>query len=167
MKLHDKLDSFVFVHGGAIISPALTTTREYGAWFSSVFDNYTSSQALYIAKNVDGGKVMTSHPGTRIGGYFDKHNFAKPELKCWYVDKESDIMKQIIWHNLADVNDCSMYGSKMMLRVYTVEQIELYIQSTIDKKFRIGDMMLPSKKIQVNNLGLLIRPELKKKKTLF
>lgn len=168
MKAHDKLETFSLVHNGEIISPALVTTREYGVWFSYVFDNYTSSQTLCCrSKTKDGGVVLESHPGTRIGAYFDKNNFSKYELKSWYIDKDSEPMKKLVKYHLADIIDCSHYGDRMLLRVYTVDQIQLYIQTTVDRQFKVGNMMLPSKQIIVNDLSQMIRPELKKKKSLF
>ena len=166
MKQHNNLDCFVLVLGGTVISPALTTTREYGAWFSAVFDNYTSAEQLYLkSKTADGNVVLESHPGTKIGKFFDTHRFAKPELNCWYLDPE--LVKQLISYKLADTADIITYKGARVLRVYTIEQIMLYVQSTVDRQFQIGSMVLPSKKVQVSRPDQYIRPEVKKRKTLF
>lgn len=169
MKRHDKLDSFVLVEGGAVISPSLTTTREYGAWFSSYYDNYTSGQELFCtAKTKDGQRVLESHPGTRIGKYFDSHTFRRPELSCWFIKTDNDLIPQLKWYGLADSADCISNSYGRVLRVYTVQQIELYIQETIDRDFRIGNILLPSKKVQVSDPDSYIKPvQNTKKKTLF
>lgn len=169
MKNHSQLDSFVLVQGGEVISPALTTTREYGAWFGSTFDNYTSGQTLYCkAKTKDGQSVLESHPGTRIGKYYDTHSFKSLDLNCWYLKSDGDLIKQLIWYKLADPADCISNKYGRVLRVYTISQIEMYIKDTIDKSFVIGGMVLPSKKVQVSDSAGYIKPKRDiKKRRLF
>ena len=167
---HDKLDTFMLVLGGAIISPALTTTREYGAWFTSTFDNYTAKQELYcVAKTNDGTSVMESHPGTRIGKYFDTHEFQGLDFKCWYIKSDSKAFKQIVKRGLAENVDCIShkdYGR--VLRVYTTRQIQLYLRSTIDANIDIGSMVLTTKKILVGGEADYIMPYHRpKRKRLF
>ena len=165
MKQHKNLDCFVLIHNNEIISPMLTTTREYGAWFSSVFDNYTSGQRLFLKKRMNGGNsVLTSHPGTRIGDFFDSRKLDKYELKCWYLNGDSDLIKQLAWYMLADGNDCISKDKKKLLRVYTLEQIEFYVQMTIDKKFKLGDMALKPKQIQVHDMADVTKPSCKSNK---
>lgn len=169
MKKHDKLDCFVLVKAGEVISPMLTTTREYGAWFSSYFDSYTSGQELFCsAKTKDGNRVLESHPGTKIGKYFDTHSFRRSELSCWFIKTDNDLIPQLKWYGLADIADCTTNSYGRVLRVYTVQQIELYLQETVDRDFRLGNILLPAKKVQVNDPDSYIKPEHNtKKKTLF
>lgn len=160
---HKQLDSFVLVHNNEIISPELTTTREYGVWFSSVFDRYTSGLKLFMKTKTNGGNsVLVSHPGTRIGDFYNSRNFSNYELKCWYLKPE--LVKQLISYNLADARDCKPKDKENVLRVYTIKQIEVYVQMNIDKMFRIGDMVLPPKKVQVNDLADVIKPNYKPNK---
>lgn len=169
MRKHDKLDCFLLVKAGEAISPILTTTREYGAWFSSYFDSYTSGQELCCkAKTINGQQVLENHPGTKIGKFFDTKTFKNPDLNCWFLKSDSDLIKQLVFYGLADMADCTTRDKERVLRVYTVKQIELYIQMTIDKGFHIGSLLLPSRKVQVNVAGSYIKPVQKiQKRSLF
>ena len=90
MQQNRKLDSFVIVSGGTVISPALTTTRQYGIWLPNVFDEYTVSQELFLRTKRGNESFLESHPGTKIGTYFDSNKFLKYELQCWYIPRDSE-----------------------------------------------------------------------------
>lgn len=165
MGVHKNLDSFVLVHNDDILGPALTTTREYGAWFSSTFDNYTSGQRLFLKKRTKSGKsVLVSHPGTRIGDFFDARHLDRGDLKCWYIKADSDMIPQLASYQLADMRDCISKDKERVLRVYTLQQIEFYIQMTIDKNFKLGDIALRPKRIQVHDMADVIMPFCKSNK---
>lgn len=170
------LDTFVLVHNGKTISPKLVTIREYGRWFEETFDKYTSTQELYLrAKNEDGEVVLESHPGTKIGNYFDKHSFNQPNLYSWYLSQDSAMMERLKKYKLAEKRDViqfALQGKKYkMLRVYTVNQIELYIRTVVDKNFSIDKYIeKSSKKVCVKDSDFInmIRPKMEsKRKTLF
>ena len=167
IKNHVKLDSFVLVEGGTVISPALTTTRAYGNWLPEVFDEYTVAQELYLKSKVGDTSTLESHPGTRIGNYFDVNVFNKHNLKCWYINSKSAIMKRLIKYRLAELGDCSKKNGEQMLRVYTVDQIELYIRTKLDRSFTIGDMITEPKQIVITREDDVIRPAYEKRKGLF
>ena len=58
-----ELRTFVISHKGKIISPVLTTTREYGRWMLLTFDGYTCEKELHLYSNKDG--LMT------LGSFYD------------------------------------------------------------------------------------------------
>lgn len=170
------LDTFVLVKNNETISPQLVTIREYGRWFEETFDNYTSTQELYLkSKNKSGETVLESHPGTRIGNYFDKHSFTKPTLYSWFILQDSTMMKRLKHYKMAELRDAIPISvndeeSRRMIRVYTVEQIETYIKGNIDRNFSIAKHIGIAKKVCIkeSDMDKLIKPDTKvKKKKLF
>ena len=109
MQKSDKLDTFVIVQGGTIISPTLTTTRQYGIWLQNAFGQDVGVQELFLKTRNGDISLLESHPGTRIGHYFDTNNFKSYLLKCWYIDSTSDIMEKLIKLGFADKGDCAKY----------------------------------------------------------
>lgn len=167
MQKSEKLDSFVIVQGGTIISPTLTTTRQYGIWLQNVFGQDIAAQELFLKVKRGDISLLESHPGTRIGNYFDSNEFSKYELKCWYIANDSDVMEKLVMRGLAERGDCCKFQGKQMLRLYTVDQIQLYIQTKIDRSFNFGDLLREPKQIVTTELSKIIQPERKKRKGLF
>lgn len=170
------LTTFQIVHKDKVISPALITIREYGTWFEKVFDEYTTQMELYM-KSVKktGESVLEWHPGTRIGNWFDKHEITTDNLRCWYILQDSTMMEKLKKHKLAELRDAVPISvndaeGRRMLRVYTPEQIQLYIRSNIDKKFDIRPYIGKSIQVKVkdSDLDKLIMSKVKSnKKKLF
>lgn len=161
------LNTFAIVEKGIVISPRLVTTREYGRWMSSTFDEYTVAQELFLKSKKGNDSLLESHPGTKIGNYFDSNKFSRYELQCWYIGSDTDIMKRLIKYGLAELGDCSKYNQKQMLRVYTVEQIQLYIQTKLDRHFDFGNDILEPKQIITQEADKLVMPVKQKIKKLF
>lgn len=166
------LSTFQIVYGKEVVSPPLVTTREYGRWFTEEYDNYTVSQELFMrSKTKDGGTVLENHPGTRIGNFFDTRTFTSDLLHCRYIEQDSSIMEKLIKYGLADKRDTitvSTMPGKRVLRVYTLAQVELYIQSTLDRGFTFGDKYLIPKQVKVSTLdGLEVPKKKTNKKSLF
>lgn len=158
------IQSFVLVNKEEIISPVLITTRSYGSWFEKQYDNYTTQMELYMkAKTKDGNVVLEYHPGTRIGKWFDSNELSSQDLHCWYILQDSNIMHRVVKYKLAEQKDAVPTTVKdiksRMLRVYTKQQIELYLKTMFhtDIELPIGT----PKQIKITNLDLdsLIRPE--------
>ena len=154
------LNTFQFVYKGNTISPVLTTTREYGRWLMEEYDEYTTAQQLFMkSKTRNGNTVLESHPGTRIGNFFDTQNFSKPELHCWYLLQDTKEMERLVKLGLAELRDTipsSNKEGKRVLRIYTLEQLELYLKSTVDRNFRWYKEYQPPKQINVVTLDNLI-----------
>lgn len=170
-----KLSTLIFVQGDRVLSPPLVTVREYGKWLESTYDEYTCNYELYLKSNVAGEKVLEFHPGTRIGKYFDSTSFSTNKYDSWYVYQESQIMEKIVRLKFARYNDIAstLSGDKKglkLLRLYSTDQIELYVRTKIDRNFQIGDKFLEPKKIVVRKCDLkdIIMPEIKRsRKSLF
>lgn len=165
------LRTFQLVNKDQIISPILTTTREYGRWFESVFDEYTTSQEIYLKAKKGDTTVLESHPGTKIGSFFDKKQFSREDLKCWYILQDSTMMKRLVKYQLAELRDAIPISvndaeHRNMIRVFTAAQIELYIRSNIDKKFNIAPYIDVSKQVVVKDgdMDKLVRPIIRKHK---
>jgi hypothetical protein len=174
MKIPKKLSTFIIVDGDRTISPVLTTIREYGRWMEENFDEYTCNFELYCKALKEGNQVLEYHPGTRIGKFFDVNTFHKNELQSWFFYQDSQMMDKLKKMKLAEYRDAipiSVNDEKhrRMLRVYTVEQIELYIRSNIDRTFNITDKILTPKQIKIrpSDYNKMIRPIIQKKKSLF
>lgn len=170
------ISTFVLVYKNNIISPILTTTREYGRWLEEYYDNSIANIELYLkSKKQDGTTVLESHPGTRIGNWFDKQRFNSTDYESWFILQDSTMMDRLVKYKLAEKRDAipiSVNDGKhrKMIRAYTIKQIELYIQSNIDSSFSIADKTLKPKQvvIQDSDFDKLIMPEIKnRRKALF
>lgn len=170
------LDTFVLVRKQEIISPKLVTTREYGRWFEETFGSDVAQQELYMKTRKGDKVVLQSHPGTRIGNFFDKTSVKSSKLKSWFILQDSPMMERLVKYKMAEQRDAIPISvndeqHRNMIRVYTVQQIEFYIRSVIDKHFAISPYISQSKQVCVNdsNMNKLIIPEMgnHKKSTLF
>ena len=170
------LSTFQLVNNDNIISPILTTIREYGTWFEKEFDEYTAQQELYMkSKKNSGESVLEWHPGTRIGNWYDTHDLNEDKYKSWLILRTSPMMDRLVKLQLAEYKDAIPIAvndvkHRQMLRVYTVDQIELYIRNTIDKKFSIAPFIDVPKQIKVKNTDFdkLVMPRVdNKRKKLF
>ena len=161
----NELRTFVLVNNNKVLSPALITVREYATWMEKYFDEYTCHLELYLNSKKNGGIVSEWHPGTKIGRFFDMQGFKKPELKSWYLPADSKALPQLIKHGFVTAND-SRSG---LLRLYTVQQIELYIKTAIDNSFSISDKILPPIQITMkpDEANRLVKPNIKAKRKLF
>lgn len=167
------LDTFQLVNKDRVMSPILTTIRSYGEWFEGTFDSYTAAAELYMTSvKKSGERVLESHPGTRIGNFFDKIDVGKPTLKSWYVLKDSETMDKIKKLGLAEYRDAIPISvndkeRRQMIRLYTVEQIEFYIRSTLDTNFSIARYCLQPKQVKVRDTDVdkIIAPKIKEKRT--
>ena len=170
---NNKLSTFVLVENGKIISPLLTTIREYGRWMQCVFDEYTSNYELYCKKITDGKSVLTYHPGSRIGHYFDVNTFTDSKYTSWYIYQSNTVMTQLVNFRMAEMRDCVAVQVDKdtrinMLRVYSIPQIELYIKDNIDKHFNINEFFHPPKQIVLQrvDMSLLQMPKQTPRKSL-
>ena len=172
MKIN-KLNTFVFTKGNKIISPVLTTIREYGKFLEHEYDEYTCNYELYIKANKSGGKVLEFHPGTKIGKFFDKQSFHNSDYYSWFIYQDSSMMDKLRKFKMAEYRDAIPISvtdeqGRRMLRVYTLKQIELYIKTNIDKDFGISDKYLEPKKIALRpkDMDKLIIPKVKTRRSL-
>lgn len=171
--MNEILSTFSIVVNDKVISPMLVTIREYGSWFESVFDEYTSSMELYMKSKKDTGEtVLEWHPGTRIGKWFDTTEIHSAGLKCWYIMQDSSVMTKLKKLKMAELRDAVPISvndkeHRKMLRVYTTDQIQLYLQAVLDKKFSIAKYLSYPKQIKVkeSDLDSIIKPSLDKAKT--
>lgn len=170
------LSTFQLINNDEVISPVLTTIREYGTWFESTFDDYTSQFELYMkSKKKTGESVLEWHPGTKIGYYFDHGTFISEKLKSWFILQDSTMMERLVKLKLAEFKDAVPISvnddkGRRMIRVYTVDQIQLYIKMIIDRNFDISQHLGTPKQIKVRDteLSKLIMPKLDiKKRKLF
>lgn len=173
----DKLiDSFVLVNKNEIISPILITIRSYGSWFEKTYDPYTTHMELYMkSKTKEGESVLEYHPGTKIGKYFDSNNFDSPELHSWFIMQDSNIMNRLTKSKLAEQKDAIPISvndpeKRRMLRVYTKQQIELYLRTLLkDSQFQLPITNAKQIKVVESDMDKIIKPEYKKaaRKKLF
>ena len=158
------LSTFQLVNEDRVISPTLVTIRQYGIWFEEVFDKYTAQTELYLkSKKKSGESVLEWHPGTRIGSWFDKQSNVE---QSWLIPHESTAMARLVKLRLAEQKDSIPISvndieGRRMLRVYSTKQIELYIRSTIDKRFNIADYLSTPIQIKISNADVnkLIMPK--------
>ena len=119
-----------------------------------------------------GGTVLESHPGSKIGKWFDTRTFENTDYMSWFVAQDSLIMEKMRKLNMAELRDCVEVAKKRMLRLYTLAQLDLYIRSNIDKKFTFveNEIYLQPKQIKLRDVDFdkLLKPEVKTpKKKLF
>ena len=159
--------TFVLVHNNKVISPLLTTTREYGRWFEEYFDEYTTQEHIYMKSlKADGTRVLESHPGTKIGAFFKDLRVSDPALLSWLIYKDNSAIAKI--KKLGILENGDLVGNT--LKAYTVRQLDFYIASNIDSHFDISsEVMTPVQiKITDKDLPLMVCPLVKKRnKKLF
>ena len=170
------LTTFQLVNNDKTISPLLTTIREYGVWFEDVFDKYTAQTELYMkSKKKSGESMLEWHPGTKIGQWFSTKQMNSADYKSWFILQDSPMMNRLIKLNLAEMKDAIPISvndkeGRRMLRIYTVNQIELYIRNTMDRNFSIAKYVETPKQIKVrdSDMDKLIMPEVNtRRKKLF
>lgn len=169
--MNDKLTTFVFTSGDRAVSPPLVTVREYARWLESAFDEYTCNYELYLRATVGDMKVLEFHPGTRIGQYFDTTHFNSDKYNSWYIYQESTMMAKLVKMKLASYKDIApiLSGHRKglkLLRLYSIDQVELYVRTKIDRCFNINNFLISSKKISVRKSDFknMIMPEVKTEK---
>ena len=160
------LGTFVIVSEDKVISPILTTTREYGRWLEEIFDSSICQLELYLkSKKKTGESVLEFHPGTKIGEWFGRQNFEQRNLQSWFIEQDSTMMDKIRKYKLAEYRDAVPVSENdvRMLRCYTVEQIEMYVKSNIDRSFKINDLITPPKQIRIrkSDFDKMIMPVVK------
>ncbi len=162
----DKLFTFCLVQDNKVISPPLTTIPEYARWLSVYFDDYIATDILYLNRKCDDGKVVSEyHPGTKIGQFFDNNSFNSFNLGTWKIQTDSNIMQTLIKKRWAQLKDANMN----ILRIYSVNQIELFVRQKIDPKFSIVGYYQNPRKISLvdSDIDKIIKPETQLKKSLF
>lgn len=161
-----KLRTFVLVYEDKVISPMLTTVREYAGWMESTFDETICQIHLYLnSKKATGQTVSEWHPGTRIGYFFDSHKFTKFESHSWFIPVTGKAMNQLEQHSLAEKKDKS--NTTQSLRLYTVDQIQLYVTNEIDKDLKV-DILEPQQIVlSKSDMRLLVKPNIPNKRKLF
>ena len=96
-----QLRTFQLVNNDKVISPIITTIREYGRWFEATFDEYTVASELYMKSKKGKETVLESHPGTRIGKFFDSKKLSDPGLHSWFILQDSPMMERLVKYQLA------------------------------------------------------------------
>ena len=168
------LNTFQLVNENRVISPVLTTTREYGMWMEKNFDPAICQLELYLSSKKQGGEdVLEMHPGTKIGAWFSKKKPTGQNMQSWFILQDSKMMNWLKRYKLAEFRDAIPISvndteGRRMIRCYTVEQIQLYVQSVIDPSFRVQFATPKQIKIRESDFNKLIIPEVpKERKRLF
>ena len=164
--MNNYLDTFVLVNKDRVISPVLTTTREYGNWLEKVFDSSICNMELYMKSAKAGDTTLEKHPGTRLGDFYKKTPVSSDRLHSWFAMQHSAVMDRLVKLKLAEYKDAIPIGvndkeGRRMIRLYTIEQIELYIQMRIDKSFHIDKYLTVPKQVKISDgdVAELIKPE--------
>ena len=103
--------------------------------------------------------MLERHPGTRIGRFFDSGRFTQPDLSSVYILWESGITERLLSLRMLGRNDSSSISidrdkKKRVVRLLTARQIEVYIQSIIDRNFSISRYVRPRKIVVVKDSDL-------------
>ena len=168
-----KLNTFQIVRNQQPISPWLTTTKEYGRFFLGYFNDVINDIELFKQESKNGEPLRVYHPGSKIGKYFDSNKFDAYDLQSWFFKSDSAVLKKLYKYQMAEPTDLNFIktadGREMMLRGYTPRMIELYIQTMVDSKFEISNLVLPPKQVVIKDTDTdsIIMPAQKKKNRLF
>lgn len=165
-----KLQTVQLVCQGKPCSEWLVTTREYGRFMMGYFDESICSYLLFKQESKDGEPLRVYHPGSKLGTYFDTNKFSRQELMSVFVKPASRVFSKLIEYNLANYKDfntikVSNYEPQKLLRLYTVDQIELYIKQNIDYNFNVSSVVLNPKQIKIkpSDLMQIIMPSVSNK----
>ena len=163
-----ELRTFVLVYENKIISPELVTVRDYASYLESTFNETICHQHLYMnSKKADGNVACEWHPGTRLGNYFDHGRFVGVRFHSWYIPNDGKAMKQLTYHNIAELRDCNKYSGKQMLRVYTTDQIQAYIKFNIDGSYTLTTLEPKQIVLSKSDMEQLIQPKTQPIRRLF
>ena len=169
----ETLKTFQLTNKKEIISPILVTIREYRRWFEKVFGEYISKTELYMKSKRGGEVVYECHPGTRIGKFFDTNKFSSSNLHSWYILQDSPMMNKLVDYGMAELRDAIPISvndedHRNMIRVYTVEQVQCYIRTNIDKQFNIAPYVDISRHVPVRDCDMdkLTKPKMSRRKFL-
>lgn len=160
------LRTFVLVNNDKVVSPLLTTIREYGDWFEKEFPYPVSQMELYLkVKTSNGERVLERHPGTKIGNFFKNTRVSNAKLVSWYIPPNSETLEKLIKLGMAEKVD-----GRLELRVYTVDQLEFYIKTNVDSSYNISSAVAMPKQVRISDAELMAikKPQLKtRNKKLF
>ena len=178
--MNNYLNTFVLVNKDRVISPVLTTTREYGEWLGYLRRDGKPTEPpckghTYQGSTKTGEQLLEKHPGTRLGEFFKKTSVQSNAYKSWFAMQDSDVMDRLVKLKLAEYKDAIPISvndieGRRMIRLYTIMQIELYVQMRIDKSFKIDKYITVPKQVKISDAELekLIKPEVDKvRKKLF
>lgn len=164
--MNNYLNTFVLVNKDRVISPILTTTREYGNWLEKIFDSSICNLELYMKSLKTGEKTLEKHPGTKLGEFFKKTPVQSNAYKSWFAMQDSEVMQRLIKLKLAEYQDAIPISvndkeGRRMIRMYTTQQIEMYIQMRIDNAFKIDKYITVPKQVKISDADMsqLIKPE--------
>ena len=167
-----KLSTFQLHFENGTTSPVLTSTREYGKWLETVFSPDICRTELYKAGwDRLGRPIWENHPGSKIGQWFDRQEFSNAALLSWFIHQDSRVMKRLCmderiaeWRDAIPISVSDKKGRKL-LRCYSIEQLQLYIRSNLDKTFSISGRYKTPELIYVDDAEVdeIIVPQVKKR----
>lgn len=151
-----KIQPFVLVQNRKVISEWLIPTSEIGRVARHWFDEATVIQEFTKKESKDGVGTRVSHPCSKIGQYFKKNRYTAKKYQSAFFMQNSIVVYRLKDLQLIDSKDIKRIkrrGSQvveLLLRCYTPEQVEVYVQSEIDRSFTMKDRMLPPIEIDIS-----------------
>ena len=138
-----KLRTFSVQNKNGIVTEKLVTSSEFGRWLTNVVTPDVYFPLLFL----DGKDGPSYHPGTRIGNFFSnaKNKFNSRKYYSIYIPTNTEtflnLKKLPVFSNKDISTNCKVGGRKRVVRTFTLEQIELFLNSTMNRQFNIKDWL--------------------------
>ena len=138
-----KLRTFSVTNKNGIVTEKLVTSSEFGRWLTNVVTSDVYFPLLFL----DGKDGPSYHPGTKLGNFFSnkKNGFSSKKYYSIYIPVGTETFLNLktlpIFSNKDISTNCKVGGKKRVVRTFTLEQIQLFLNSMVDKQFNIQDWL--------------------------
>lgn len=129
-----KLKTFTISKGNMKVTDRLVTSSEFGRWMMACFSLNVYQELLFV----NGKEGPTYHPGTMIGIWFDKqrNSFILKKYYSIYIPTNTETYVRLKEKGIVHPKDtsinCKIAGDKKVVRCFTLEQIQLFLDSFVN-----------------------------------
>lgn len=138
-----KLRTFSVRNKNGNVTEKLVTSSEFGRWLTNV----VTPDVYYPLLFLDGKEGPSYHPGTRIGNFFSdaKNAFISSKYYSIYIPTDTETFQNLkklpLFRNKDISTNCKIGGKKRVVRTFTLEQVEMFLNSTMNRQFNIKDWL--------------------------
>ena len=129
-----KLRTFSVRNKNGNVTDKLVTSSEFGRWMMSYFSPNVYQELLFTNDK----EGPTYHPGNKIGTWFNKqgNGFISKKHYSIYIPTDTETYTRLKEKGIVHAKDistnCKAAGNKKVVRCFTLEQIQLFLDSFVD-----------------------------------